>query len=400
MTKQQLKQLSKYKQDYEAVRERLETLPDEVSHEVMVPLGKLAYVPGRLKHTNEIMVLLGENWFVERSAKQSVEIVRRRIAKCEETMNRLNSEIELHHSWEKSTKKLHSDLVNATGIDFAEEEEDEEAWREKHRQKVRDYRQKLAGMREKGIPPEGGDDDTLDEEVDIWKRLDELELQEELEHELDLLGSEEEDTEEDEEDQEYEEYEEKEEERGGCDEVNEETELINNHDDSPMENDDSAKSRKGVTWSETDSVRQFRIDEILSKTEAMDEGTDTLKIHFKHTPTKKSSSAQSAAAVAAAEAEEVISSPSDIFRKFCRTPETEAAEPKSILKVKKSTTPVIETPQDDPPPQRQQKKQVTAVGDEVKEHVLMEPKQEVASAEVNTHRPVSRFKASRLNRKL
>ena len=80
MTKQQLKQLSKYKQDYEAVRERLETLPDEVSHEVMVPLGKLAYVPGRLKHTNEIMVLLGENWFVERSAKQSVEIVRRRIA--------------------------------------------------------------------------------------------------------------------------------------------------------------------------------------------------------------------------------------------------------------------------------------------------------------------------------
>lgn len=44
-------------------------------------------------------------------------------------MNRLNSEIELHHSWEKSTKKLHSDLVNATGIDFAEEEEDEEAWR-------------------------------------------------------------------------------------------------------------------------------------------------------------------------------------------------------------------------------------------------------------------------------
>merc|ERR1712137_271843 len=121
-------------------------------------------------------------------------------------------------------------------------------------------------------------------------------LQEELEHELDLLGSEEEDTEE--------------EERGGCDEVNEETELINNHDDSPMENDDSAKSRKGVTWSETDSVRQFRIDEILSKTEAMDEGTDTLKIHFKHTPTKKSSSAQSAAAVAAAEAEEVISSPS------------------------------------------------------------------------------------------
>ena len=105
--------------------------------------------------------------------------------------------------------------------------------------------------------------------------------------------------------------------------------------------------------------------------------------------------------------EETVSSPSDIFRKFCRTPETEAGEPKSILKVKKSTTPVIETAQDDDPvpPARQQRIQITAVGDEVKEHVLTDTQQEVTSAEatsaeVNTHRPVSRFKAARLNRKL
>lgn len=42
-------------------------------------MGKLAFFPGKVKHTNEILVLLGENWFVERSAKQAREIVQRRI---------------------------------------------------------------------------------------------------------------------------------------------------------------------------------------------------------------------------------------------------------------------------------------------------------------------------------
>ena len=37
-------------------------------------------MPGQLIHTNEILVLLGDNWFAERSAKQAGEIVERRIA--------------------------------------------------------------------------------------------------------------------------------------------------------------------------------------------------------------------------------------------------------------------------------------------------------------------------------
>jgi unconventional prefoldin RPB5 interactor 1 len=39
----------------------------------------MAFMPGQLVHTNEILVLLGDNWFVERSAKQASEIVDRRI---------------------------------------------------------------------------------------------------------------------------------------------------------------------------------------------------------------------------------------------------------------------------------------------------------------------------------
>ena len=46
---------------------------------LQVQLGPLAFMPGKIVHTNEILVLLGDNWFVERSAKQATEIIGRRI---------------------------------------------------------------------------------------------------------------------------------------------------------------------------------------------------------------------------------------------------------------------------------------------------------------------------------
>ena len=77
--KQKLKQLTKFTEDYEVLKERLETLPDRISHQVMVPIGKMAFLPGRIKHTNEVLCLLGDDWFVERSAKQAAQIVERRL---------------------------------------------------------------------------------------------------------------------------------------------------------------------------------------------------------------------------------------------------------------------------------------------------------------------------------
>ncbi|MQL96068.1 hypothetical protein Taro_028739 [Colocasia esculenta] len=56
----------------------VQRLPDELSHDIMVPFGKAAFFPGRLIHTNEFLVLLGEGYFAERSAKQTVDILQRR----------------------------------------------------------------------------------------------------------------------------------------------------------------------------------------------------------------------------------------------------------------------------------------------------------------------------------
>lgn len=45
----------------------------------MVPMGPRAMMTGHLVHTNELMVMLGADYFVERSAKQAIELVDRRL---------------------------------------------------------------------------------------------------------------------------------------------------------------------------------------------------------------------------------------------------------------------------------------------------------------------------------
>ena len=102
-------QLAKFCEDYSRLDATLSTLADQTSHPLMVhtlhpaqrlgkcsrssplddpfhlvrrpqvPLGPLAFMPGRAVHTNEVFVLLGENYFVERSTKQAREIIDRRL---------------------------------------------------------------------------------------------------------------------------------------------------------------------------------------------------------------------------------------------------------------------------------------------------------------------------------
>ncbi|KAJ2643501.1 uri1, prefoldin-like chaperone [Coemansia sp. RSA 1694] len=59
----------------------------------MVPVGPLAFFPGKLIHTNEILVSLGDNWFTERSAKQAAAIAKRREEFVDEKIRESRREI-------------------------------------------------------------------------------------------------------------------------------------------------------------------------------------------------------------------------------------------------------------------------------------------------------------------
>ncbi|KAK8312122.1 hypothetical protein V6Z12_D01G019500 [Gossypium hirsutum] len=69
----------------------VQKLPDELHHDIMVPFGKAAFFPGRLIHTNEFLVLLGESYYTERTAKQTVEILKRRGKSLESKVNTLKA---------------------------------------------------------------------------------------------------------------------------------------------------------------------------------------------------------------------------------------------------------------------------------------------------------------------
>ncbi|PPD67111.1 hypothetical protein GOBAR_DD36005 [Gossypium barbadense] len=56
-----------------------------------VPFGKAAFFPGRLIHTNEFLVLLGESYYTERTAKQTVEILKRRGKSLESKVDALKA---------------------------------------------------------------------------------------------------------------------------------------------------------------------------------------------------------------------------------------------------------------------------------------------------------------------
>ncbi|KAK4368951.1 hypothetical protein RND71_012743 [Anisodus tanguticus] len=74
----QLNQLQDFTADNNYLINLVQQLPDQLHHDIMVPFGKAAFFPGRLIHTNEFLVLLGEGHYAERTAKQTIEILSRR----------------------------------------------------------------------------------------------------------------------------------------------------------------------------------------------------------------------------------------------------------------------------------------------------------------------------------
>lgn len=73
-----LRTLDNFLQDNRQLRKLVQDLPTKVSYPVMVPFGKAAFFPGKLVHTNEFLVLLGEGYYAECSASKALEILDRR----------------------------------------------------------------------------------------------------------------------------------------------------------------------------------------------------------------------------------------------------------------------------------------------------------------------------------
>ncbi|KAL3858598.1 hypothetical protein ACJMK2_008869 [Sinanodonta woodiana] len=191
-TDEKIQQWEKFRSDYVAVRKLLNTLPDKITHDIMVPFGSLAFMPGRLVHTNEILVLLGDNWFVERSAKQAAEIAERRLKETEEQLRKLGMQRKLIEPQIEFTSQFQTVAEETDVVDIQEDydSDKEREWKAKHRENVRKYRKK--SQEPEAANQNTGTNGRLANDAELWARLDELERIEAEENELTNLGLDEE----------------------------------------------------------------------------------------------------------------------------------------------------------------------------------------------------------------
>ncbi|XP_016791082.1 unconventional prefoldin RPB5 interactor 1 isoform X2 [Pan troglodytes] len=172
--------------DYNALRERLSTLPDKLSYNIMVPFGPFAFMPGKLVHTNEVTVLLGDNWFAKCSAKQAVGLVEHRKEHVRKTIDDLKKVMKNFESRVEFTEDLQK-MSDAAGdiVDIREEIKCDFEFKAKHRIAHKPHsKPKTSDIFEADIANDVKSKDLLADK-ELWARLEELERQEELLGELD-----------------------------------------------------------------------------------------------------------------------------------------------------------------------------------------------------------------------
>ncbi|CAI5481979.1 unnamed protein product [Closterium sp. Yama58-4] len=86
--------LRRFQQENAELCTLVRSLPDKTSHAVMVPFGRAAFFPGRLVHTNDLTLLLGDGLYAERSASQALGLLRRRGAMIERQLEGCQAKVE------------------------------------------------------------------------------------------------------------------------------------------------------------------------------------------------------------------------------------------------------------------------------------------------------------------
>ncbi|CAB3239581.1 unnamed protein product [Arctia plantaginis] len=154
---------------------------DKLKVPVLVPIGSRILFKGELKHTNEITVALGADYFAKCSLAQAEILRQHRIRVVQEKVDAYNKERDYLQNQIAFTKLNVYEEQGEEIIEYHTEVEDK-AWRIKHIQNVKEYMQRRAKEKEN----EHHKDDVTDKE--LFERLEELELQEELQSELNNMN--------------------------------------------------------------------------------------------------------------------------------------------------------------------------------------------------------------------
>ncbi|XP_068986190.1 unconventional prefoldin RPB5 interactor-like protein isoform X1 [Bombus flavifrons] len=383
---EQCKIWTTYKKGHQKVAETLQTFQKDLYVNCMVPIGKRALMKGKLIHTNEILACLGDGYFAKYSAAGAAALCERRIQKAEEMLKNLNKERDLYETRMMMIENnLFEDYAGGEIVEHWNEDQITE-WKKKHREREREYHQKLAKLRQE-------DRKKIETEDDLFNRLDQLEIEEELADELNRLG-----------DKAYELFGAEELEEGQCyyeSESSSNSEEEEKEDDSKEDNKqvpdsdiyqhkvETCKVKKLVSFAEPEDLSR-KEKENLMKEKEKDFEEDILRIEFTHSKNKSVTKSNG----------DSIETPADIYRLL--------SKPKSILKRSANDLP----PEQSAPPEYSTEDESeededtvkpsayeTVVKDIKEKNMLEVTNEALEKMEKSTNtRPVSKFKRERQRR--
>ncbi|TSK38484.1 Unconventional prefoldin RPB5 interactor [Bagarius yarrelli] len=185
----------KVENDYKCLQERISTLPDKLSYDIMVPFGSLAFMPGKLVHTNELTVLLGDNWFTKCSAKQAQTLVEHRKKHVKNKLDDLHKVMKSFQERAGFTENLERMAFNnGDFVDIREEVEKQEAvtkgkHRVAHKPNTKPKEEYVVQLEEEEEHVDEVNSKGVLTEEELWARLDELERLEEEQDDRDRMDS-------------------------------------------------------------------------------------------------------------------------------------------------------------------------------------------------------------------
>jgi len=173
---------------YEKLWDDMQELRKKSYVETMVPINKVAFFKGKLKHQNELMVFLGGDYFVERTVDECKPIIDRRIKSLtndrkefEQSMNEESIKSELtKHITDSEIKSKTNPLQNPNP-------ENEKEWRWND-DGTFEIREELDEEDEKSNSKETNDLDTVDISEEETERLKELHYQETVQKHPDFIA--------------------------------------------------------------------------------------------------------------------------------------------------------------------------------------------------------------------
>ncbi|CAL8464534.1 g4069 [Coccomyxa elongata] len=92
--REQILQIDKERQDYESTAFMLDSLPKEGTHEIMVPLGKAAFFPGKLVDTQHCLVRMGDNTHLHSTTGEAAAVLHKRCQALLEKRTMLELELQ------------------------------------------------------------------------------------------------------------------------------------------------------------------------------------------------------------------------------------------------------------------------------------------------------------------